>query len=213
VDLLKPFMGNNTLLMFAIMVIVVIVGTALDMTPTVSDAILMPIIKTRASIRLFRRAVHHQQRDRPDHAAGGVVLNVVSGFRTSAWKVIKGVWPFMIAQLVMLFLIDFPGTGDGPAKWFAARLHRNETKKRSHDGHQHHDPEWTEPEFLGFGASHLWLDDAQGIETSCRELAKFSSIHFRRSISRQAYQSDQSAHDNADAIIMNPWRIRLPRSR
>ena len=27
VDLLKPFMGNNTLLMFAIMVIVVIVGT------------------------------------------------------------------------------------------------------------------------------------------------------------------------------------------
>ena len=40
-------MGNQTLLMLAIMVIVVIVGTALDMTPTILilTPILMPIIK------------------------------------------------------------------------------------------------------------------------------------------------------------------------
>jgi TRAP-type C4-dicarboxylate transport system permease large subunit len=35
VDLLKPFMGNATILMLAIMIVVVIVGTALDMTPTI----------------------------------------------------------------------------------------------------------------------------------------------------------------------------------
>ena len=73
VDLVRPFMGNQTLLMLAIMVLVVIVGTALDMTPTILilTPILMPIIK-QAGIDpgLFRRAVHHQQRDRPDHAAG-----------------------------------------------------------------------------------------------------------------------------------------------
>src|SRR6476620_726579 len=47
VTLLKPFMGNNTLLMLAIMVVVVIVGTALDMTPTILilTPILMPIVK------------------------------------------------------------------------------------------------------------------------------------------------------------------------
>jgi len=32
-------------------------------------------------------------------------------------QVIKGVWPFMIAQLVVLFLmVLFPGTGDDPGK-------------------------------------------------------------------------------------------------
>src|SRR5437588_7250738 len=48
VDLMRPFMGNQTLLMFAIMVLVVIVGTALDMAPTILilTPLLMPIIKT-----------------------------------------------------------------------------------------------------------------------------------------------------------------------
>ena len=47
VDLLKPFMGNQMLMLAAIMMLVVIVGTALDMTPTILilTPILMPIIK------------------------------------------------------------------------------------------------------------------------------------------------------------------------
>ena len=55
VDLLKPFMGNQMLLLAAIMVIVVIVGTALDMTPTILilTPILMPIIKRLALIRFI----------------------------------------------------------------------------------------------------------------------------------------------------------------
>ena len=53
VDLLEPFMGNQTLLLIAIMVLVVIVGTAMDMTPTILilTPILMPVIKAAASIR------------------------------------------------------------------------------------------------------------------------------------------------------------------
>jgi TRAP-type C4-dicarboxylate transport system permease large subunit len=50
----------------------------------------------------------------------GVVLNVVCGVsRISMDEVIKGVWPFMIAQLVVLFLmVLFPGLVMIPAKWF-----------------------------------------------------------------------------------------------
>lgn len=50
----------------------------------------------------------------------GVVLNVVCGVTgISMEEVIKGVWPFMIAQLVVLFLmVIFPGLVMIPAKWF-----------------------------------------------------------------------------------------------
>ena len=50
----------------------------------------------------------------------GVVLNVVCGVsRISMEDIIKGVWPFMIAQLVVLFLmVLFPAIVTVPAKWF-----------------------------------------------------------------------------------------------
>jgi tripartite ATP-independent transporter DctM subunit len=122
VDLLKPFMGNNTILMLAIMVVVVIVGTALDMTPTILilTPILMPIVKAahidpvyfgvlfiiNNSIGLITPPV-------------GIVLNVVCGVsRISMEDVIKGVWPFMIAQLIVLFaMVLFPGLVTIPARW------------------------------------------------------------------------------------------------
>ena len=123
VDLLKPFMGNKTLLMFAIMVIVVIVGTALDMTPTILilTPILMPIIKTAGIDPVYFGVLFII-----NNAIGlitppvGVVLNVVCGVsRISMEEIIKGVWPFMIAQLVVLFLmVLFPGLVTVPAKWF-----------------------------------------------------------------------------------------------
>ena len=72
--MLEPFMGNKTLLMLVIMVLVVIVGTALDFAPTVMilTPVLMPIDQAgRHRPGLLRRAVHHEQRHRPDHAAGG----------------------------------------------------------------------------------------------------------------------------------------------
>jgi TRAP-type C4-dicarboxylate transport system permease large subunit len=49
----------------------------------------------------------------------GVVLNVVCGVsRVTMEEVIKGVWPFMIAQLaVLLLLVIFPWLVTGPAKW------------------------------------------------------------------------------------------------
>ena len=49
-----------------------------------------------------------------------MVLNVVCGVsRINKEEVIKGVWPFLMAQLVVLFLmVRFPGLVMIPAKWF-----------------------------------------------------------------------------------------------
>jgi tripartite ATP-independent transporter DctM subunit len=123
VELVRPFMGNQTLLMLAIMVIVVIVGTALDMTPTILilTPILMPIVKQAGIDPVYFGVLFII-----NNAIGlitppvGVVLNVVCGVsRISMEDIIKGVWPFMIAQLVVLFLlVVFPALVTVPAKWF-----------------------------------------------------------------------------------------------
>src|SRR6476646_4111335 len=124
VDLVRPFMGNQTLLMLAIMALVVIVGTALDMAPTILilTPILMPIIKQAGIDPVYFGVLFII-----NNAIGlitppvGVVLNVVCGVsRISMEDIIKGVWPFMIAQLVVLFLmVLFPSLVTVPAKWFA----------------------------------------------------------------------------------------------
>jgi tripartite ATP-independent transporter DctM subunit len=122
-DIVKPFMGNQILLMAAMMVVIVIVGTALDMTPTILilTPVLMPIVKQagidpvyfgvlfiiNGSIGLITPPV-------------GTVLNVVCGVsKISMEDIIKGVWPFMLAQLIVLFLLVlFPALVIVPAKWF-----------------------------------------------------------------------------------------------
>jgi tripartite ATP-independent transporter DctM subunit len=124
VTLLQPFMGNNTLLMLAIMVVVVIVGTALDMTPTILilTPILMPIVKAAGIDPVYFGVLFII-----NNAIGlitppvGIVLNVVCGVsRISMEDIIKGVWPFLIAQLIVLFaMVLFPGLVTIPAKWFA----------------------------------------------------------------------------------------------
>jgi tripartite ATP-independent transporter DctM subunit len=123
VDLVRPFMGNQMLLMLAIMIIVVIVGTALDMAPTILilTPILMPIIKEAGIDPVYFGVLFII-----NNAIGlitppvGVVLNVVCGVsRISMEDIIKGVWPFMIAQLVVLFLmVLFPQLVMVPARWF-----------------------------------------------------------------------------------------------
>ena len=51
----------------------------------------------------------------------GTVLNVVCGVsKISMEEIIKGVWPFMIAQLIVLFLLVLlPDLVMVPARWLA----------------------------------------------------------------------------------------------
>ena len=122
VALLEPLLDNKLLLMFAIMVLVVIVGTAMDMTPTILilTPILMPLV-TAAGIDPIYFGVLFII----NNSIGlitppvGVVLNVVAGVtRTSMEDVMKGVWPFLLAELfVLLLLILFPPLVTVPARW------------------------------------------------------------------------------------------------
>ncbi len=124
VDLLQPLMGSQTLLLIAIMVIVVVVGTAMDMTPTILilTPILMPVVKAAGIDPVYFGVLFIV-----NNSIGlitppvGTVLNVVAGVtRTSMEDLIKGVWPFLLAQLVVLALmVLFPQLGTVPARWIA----------------------------------------------------------------------------------------------
>ncbi len=123
VALLEPFMGNKILLMIAIMLLVMAVGTAMDMTPTILilTPVLMPVVVAAGidpvyfgvmfiinnSIGLITPPV-------------GVVLNVVAGVgRMRMDEVTRGVLPFMVAEFAIMFLmVLFPQLVTVPAKWF-----------------------------------------------------------------------------------------------
>ena len=121
VDLLEPFMDNPTMLLVAIMVLVVIVGTAMDMTPTILilTPILMPVIKAAGIDPVYFGVLFIV-----NNSIGlitppvGTVLNVVAGVsKISMEDLMKGVWPFLLAQLVVLFLmVLFPQLVMWPAR-------------------------------------------------------------------------------------------------
>jgi len=123
VAMLEPFMGNKTLLMFVMMVIVVIVGTALDFTPTVLilTPVLMPVV-LKAGIDPVYFGVMFIM----NNAIGlitppvGTVLNVVCGVaKISMDDAFKGVLPFLLAQLGVLFLLVlFPQIVIVPLHWW-----------------------------------------------------------------------------------------------
>ena len=122
VVLLQPFMDDKILLMFVITVLVVAVGTALDLMPTVLilGPILVPVVK-QAGIDPYYFGVLFIM----NNALGlltppvGTVLNVVAGVsRESLDSVIKGVWPFLLAETVLMFLfVLFPSLVLVPMKW------------------------------------------------------------------------------------------------
>ena len=125
-ELLEPLMDNQTLLLLAIMVLVVIVGTAMDMTPTILilTPVLMPVVREAGIDPVYFGVLFIM-----NNAIGlitppvGTVLNVVAGVsKISMEDVIKGVWPFMVAQLIVLFLlVMFPSLVTVPAAFFSGR--------------------------------------------------------------------------------------------
>ncbi|MEO8806502.1 MAG: TRAP transporter large permease subunit [Burkholderiaceae bacterium] len=124
ISLLQPFMGNQTLLLIAIMALVMAVGTAMDMTPTIliMTPVLMPVIKAAGIDPVYFGVLFIM-----NNAIGlitppvGTVLNVVAGVGRMKMDVVtKGVIPFMIAEFAVMFLmVLFPWLVTGPAKWFA----------------------------------------------------------------------------------------------
>jgi tripartite ATP-independent transporter DctM subunit len=123
VALLQPFIDKPILLMVIIMLVVMAVGTAMDMTPTILilTPVLMPLVNAAGIDPVYFGVLFMI-----NNAIGlitppvGVVLNTVAGVgRISMDEVTRGVVPFMIAEFIVMFLmVLFPKLVTVPAHWF-----------------------------------------------------------------------------------------------
>ena len=124
VQLLQPFIDNKMLMMTMLMLLVLIVGTALDFAPTVLilTPVLMPLVRQAGIDPVYFGVLFII-----NNAIGlltppvGTVLNVVCGVgRIPMHDVIKGVMPFLLSQVVVMgLLIVFPGLVMGPLRWLS----------------------------------------------------------------------------------------------
>ena len=122
VEILRPFIDNKTLLMVMLMLLVLIVGTALDFAPTVLilTPVLMPLVREAGIDPVYFGVLFIM-----NNAIGlltppvGTVLNVVCGVgRIPMHDVIRGVMPFLASQVVVMgLLIAFPSLVMLPLKW------------------------------------------------------------------------------------------------
>jgi TRAP-type transport system large permease protein len=124
--LFQPLLGYPTLLMAAMMSLVFIVGTALDFIPTVLilTPVLMTLVKQSGIDPVYFGVLFII-----NNAIGlltppvGTVLNVVCAVgKVDMNRVVRGVMPFLVAQLaVMALLIVFPSLVMEPARIFYGR--------------------------------------------------------------------------------------------
>jgi tripartite ATP-independent transporter DctM subunit len=123
ISLLQPLLDQPTLLMFAIMILCMVVGTAMDMTPTILilTPVLMPLVKAAGIDPVYFGVMFII-----NNSIGlvtppvGTVLNVVAGVgRMRMDDVTRGVMPFMAVQFIVMFLmVLFPSIVMVPARWF-----------------------------------------------------------------------------------------------
>ena len=123
VELLEPLMSSPMLLMLGIVLLILVVGTAMDQIPNILilTPVLLPVV-TEAGIDPIYFGVIFVM----INALGlitppvGTTLNVVAGVtKTTIIDVVKGIWPFLLAEfIVIVLLILFPALVLVPAKWF-----------------------------------------------------------------------------------------------
>ena len=120
--LIEPLIEQPKLLLAVIMLLVLVVGTALDLAPTILilTPVLMPIIREAGIDPVYFGVLFVM-----NNCIGlltppvGIVLNVVSGVaKVPLGQVIIGVWPFLLAQTFVLFLlVMFPELVLVPLAW------------------------------------------------------------------------------------------------
>ena len=123
VELLEPLMSSPMLLMLGIVLLILVVGTAMDQIPNILilTPVLLPVV-TEAGIDPIYFGVIFVM----INALGlitppvGTTLNVVAGVtKTTIIDVVKGIWPFLLAEfIVIVLLVLFPALVLVPAKWF-----------------------------------------------------------------------------------------------
>jgi len=122
-DLLAPLMDNPRVLMGAVMLLLLAVGTVMDLTPTilVMGPVLMPLaLKAGIDPTYFGVMFVLVGTLGLIHPPVCTVLNVVCGVaRISLESATKGIWPFLLTYLLLTVLfIVFPGIITIPMTWF-----------------------------------------------------------------------------------------------
>ena len=122
-DFLGPLMGHSHWLMAAIMLLLLAIGNVMDLTPTilVMGPVLMPIVVAAGIDPTYFGVMFILVGTLGlIHPPVCTVLNVVCGVaKISLESATKGVWPFLLAEAVLVFLfVAFPGFITLPMAWF-----------------------------------------------------------------------------------------------
>ncbi|MFE4707306.1 TRAP transporter large permease [Peribacillus simplex] len=125
IGLLEPFMDHPFLLLIMINLLVIVVGTAMDMTPTILilTPVLMPLVVAAGIDPVYFGVLFIL-----NNAIGlltppvGTVLNVMCGIsKISMEDIMKGIWPFLLVEvIVLILLILFPSLVMVPLEWFTS---------------------------------------------------------------------------------------------
>ncbi|MCK2018261.1 TRAP transporter large permease subunit [Peribacillus frigoritolerans] len=125
IGLLEPFMDHPLLLLVMINLLVIVVGTAMDMTPTILilTPVLMPLVVAAGIDPVYFGVLFIL-----NNAIGlltppvGTVLNVMCGIsKISMEDIMKGIWPFLLVEvIVLILLILFPSLVLVPLEWFTS---------------------------------------------------------------------------------------------
>ncbi len=121
--LLSPFLSSPTLLMLVICLLVLLVGTSMDVTPTIMilTPVLLPAIKTAgidpAYFGVVFIIVTVMGLLTPPV---GTVLNVAcSAGRINMERIVKAIWPFLLAEAaIILLMVLFPQMVTIPMNFF-----------------------------------------------------------------------------------------------
>jgi len=123
IDLLAPLMNDPRLLMGAVMLLLLAIGTVMDLTPTilVMGPVLMPLaLKAGIDPTYFGVMFVLVGTLGLINPPVCTVLNVVCGVaKISLESATRGIWPFLLAYLVLIALfIVFPWIITVPMAWF-----------------------------------------------------------------------------------------------
>ncbi|MCF2703073.1 TRAP transporter large permease subunit [Enterocloster clostridioformis] len=134
--ILAPFIAHPTLLMLVIAGIVLLVGTSMDVTPTIMilTPVLLPAVRAAGIDVVYFGVVFIL-----NTVMGlltppvGTVLNVAcSAGKINMERIVKAVWPFLLAEvIILLLLILFPPLVTVPAAFFLGKLGNCETSSQS----------------------------------------------------------------------------------
>lgn len=121
-NLLEPLVHNQMLLLFAILILVLLLGCIMDLTPLILilTPVLMPVVKLAGIDPVYFGIIFILT-----GCIGlltppvGTVLTVTSSVaKMKLEDVLKGIWPFLIAELlVIILLILFPDLVMVPLEW------------------------------------------------------------------------------------------------